>query len=105
MPAASTSTPPIWTNVSSRYSQSSAPKDVANQVKFIHAHQIAKNTSAYDRRPAATCSSISEWCSEAAAMLTATTKTRSKNSSRDVAVRPGSSGSRGRIDVQAQRGA
>ncbi|MCI1664391.1 MAG: hypothetical protein LKI23_05500 [Bifidobacterium crudilactis] len=29
------------------YSQSSVAKDVANQEKFIHAHQMAKNTIAY----------------------------------------------------------
>ena len=46
MPAAKTRTPPIWTNVVTRYSQSSVSKEVANQVKFIQAHQIAKNTIA-----------------------------------------------------------
>jgi hypothetical protein len=42
MPAAITSTPAICTIVTTRYSQSSTSNDVANQVKFIHAHQIAK---------------------------------------------------------------
>lgn len=32
--------------VSTRYSQSSVANDVANQVKFIHAHQMPKNTTA-----------------------------------------------------------
>ena len=36
-------------------------------------------------------------------MLTATTKTRSKNSSRVLAVRPGSCGSRGRIGIRRER--
>lgn len=41
-PVASTSTPPICTIVVSRYSQSSTSNAEANQVKFIHAHQMAK---------------------------------------------------------------
>lgn len=41
-PAARTRTPAIWTIVVRRYSQSSVSKAEANQVKFIHAHQIAK---------------------------------------------------------------
>lgn len=43
-PAASTSAPPIWTMVRMRYSQSSLSNALANHVKFIHAHQIAKNS-------------------------------------------------------------
>lgn len=39
-------TPAIWTNVAMRYGQSSVSNDVANQVKFIHAHQIAKKSIA-----------------------------------------------------------
>ena len=53
-PAASTRTPAIWTIVITRYSQSSVSKAEANQVKFIHAHQIAKNTMRYDRTPCPT---------------------------------------------------
>ena len=51
-PAASTSTPAICTKVATRYSQSSVSKDVANQVKLIHAHQMAKKTKreGQDRR-------------------------------------------------------
>jgi hypothetical protein len=37
--------PAIWTMVSTRWSQSSVSKDVANQVKFVQAHQIPKNSS------------------------------------------------------------
>ena len=43
-PAASTSAPVIWTNVVSRYTASSVSYADANQVKFIQAHQMAKNT-------------------------------------------------------------
>ncbi len=43
-PAASTSTPAICTSVVSRYTPSSTSYADANQVKFIHAHQMAKNT-------------------------------------------------------------
>lgn len=45
-PAATTSAPVIWTSVSSRYGTSSVSYAEANQVKFIQAHQIAKNTMA-----------------------------------------------------------
>jgi hypothetical protein len=43
-PAASTSTPLICSMVSKRYGTSSVSYADANQVKFIHAHQMAKNT-------------------------------------------------------------
>ena len=43
-PAASTRTPLICSMVSRRYGTSSVSYAEANQVKFIHAHQIAKNT-------------------------------------------------------------
>ncbi|CNL09451.1 Uncharacterised protein [Mycobacterium tuberculosis] len=39
-------TPAICTKVAIRYSQSSVSNEVANQVKFIHAHQIAKKSIA-----------------------------------------------------------
>jgi len=39
-----TSAPAIWTRVSRRYKSSSLSYAEANQVKFIQAHQIAKNT-------------------------------------------------------------
>lgn len=39
-----TSAPAIWTRVVARYSQSSTSKAEANQVKFIQAHQMPKNT-------------------------------------------------------------
>ena len=45
-PAARMSTPTIWTNVSSRYGTSSLSYADENHVKFIHAHQMAKNTMA-----------------------------------------------------------
>src|SRR5699024_11701941 len=66
-------------------------------VKFIHDQQIAKKIIRYvaspsPRRPAVTVS-----CRDVAAMLTAMTKTRSKNSSSELAARPLSAGSRGRI--------
>ncbi len=44
-PAVTTSTPAIWTNVSKRYTTSSVSYAEANHVKFIHGHQIAKNTN------------------------------------------------------------
>lgn len=95
MPAASVSTPPICTNVSTRYSQSSVANEVANQVKFIHAHQIAKKIIAYEVMPCTKSPSLSAWCNCAEATLIATTNTRSKNSSSMLAVRCGSCGSRG----------
>jgi hypothetical protein len=42
-PAAMTSEPAICTSTSSRYGTSSVSYAEANQVKFIHAHQMAKN--------------------------------------------------------------
>ena len=77
--------------------------DVANQVKFIHAHQIAKNTTAKWMRPSHTWSSVREWCSWTAAVLIAMTKTRSKNSSRLDAARCGSCASRGRMGRSRKR--
>jgi len=44
MPAANNNAPAIWTNTSSRYGTSSQSYADANQVKAIHAHQMAKNT-------------------------------------------------------------
>ena len=41
--------------------------DEANQVKFIQAHQIAKNTVAEESRPSAEWFSASEWWSWTAA--------------------------------------
>ena len=43
-PAARISAPVICTNTASRYGTSSQSYAEANQVKFIHAHQMAKNT-------------------------------------------------------------
>ena len=47
--------------------------------------------------------SVSAWCSSTAAVATAITKTRSKNSSSGLADRPCSSGSRGRIGIRRKR--
>ena len=44
MPAAKMSAPEICTNTRSRYGTSSQSYAEANQVKFIQAHQMAKNT-------------------------------------------------------------
>jgi hypothetical protein len=43
-PDASTSTPAICTKTSNRYATPSVSYAEANHVKFIHAHQMAKNT-------------------------------------------------------------
>jgi hypothetical protein len=43
-PAARMSAPAICTNTASRYGTSSQSYAEANQVKFIHAHQMAKKT-------------------------------------------------------------
>jgi hypothetical protein len=68
-------------------------------VKFIHAHQMAKNTMGYPSIASAPCPSTSWWCSVFAAWATATTKVRSKNSSSGVEARCTSSGSRDDIRV------
>lgn len=60
---------------------------VANQAKFIHAHQMAKNSIANDVSPCSTCPALNAWCSWADALLTATTNTRSKNNSSELATR------------------
>jgi hypothetical protein len=44
-PAASSNAPAIWTSVVNLYTSSSGSYADANVVKFIHAHQIAKNTA------------------------------------------------------------
>lgn len=45
MPTATISTPMIWTNTRSRYGTSSVSNADANHVKFIQAHQMAKNVA------------------------------------------------------------
>ncbi|GAQ54366.1 hypothetical protein a10_04178 [Streptomyces acidiscabies] len=45
-PAASTSTPAIWTSVTTRYGTSSLSYAEANHEKFIQAHHTEKNTIA-----------------------------------------------------------
>ena len=45
-PAARIKAPVICTNTASRYGTSSLSYADANHVKFIHAHQMAKNTIA-----------------------------------------------------------
>ena len=66
-------------------------------MKFIHAHQMAKNTIAYPTTPSPTWSSATSWWSADAAWATATTKHRSKNSSSAVALRCSSSVARASI--------
>jgi hypothetical protein len=66
-------------------------------VKFIQAHQIAKNTIRKLGTACSMWSSATSWCSWAAACATATTKHRSKKSSSGVDARCGSSGWRATI--------
>ena len=63
-------------------------------MKFIHAHQIPKNTSGKPRMASVAWPSSSPWWSPSAAWATATTKVRSKNSSSGVADRCDCAGSR-----------
>ena len=89
-----TSTPPICTIVMTRYSQSSESNADAKQVKFIHAHQMAKKIMAYASTVAAACPSTTPWCRFCEAWETAMTNTRSKKISRELATRCCSCGSR-----------
>ncbi|MEZ5144631.1 MAG: hypothetical protein R2726_19270 [Acidimicrobiales bacterium] len=93
MPAARINTPTMMTNTASRYGTSSVSYADANHVKFIHAHQMAKNTRR-KRQITARWPSPIPWCRPAAAWPTAMTKTRSKNSSSGVEARCGSPASR-----------
>ncbi|SHU91549.1 Uncharacterised protein [Mycobacteroides abscessus subsp. abscessus] len=99
-PAAMVSAPAICTKVVNRYSQSSVSKALANQVKFIQAHQMAKNPIAYPMSPWVKWPSAQKWCRLPDARDTATTKTRSNSSSSGVDARCGSAGSR---DTMARR--
>ena len=84
----------ICTNVRSRYGTSSESWAEANQVKFIQPHHTAKKIVANPTTPWATSPAASWWCRADAARPTATTKVRSKNSSRGVEARCSSSRSR-----------
>ena len=57
----------------------------ANQVKPIHAHQIAPNTNTYWKTVWPMSPTNSPWWSSLLTWATATTNTRSKNSSSGVA--------------------
>jgi hypothetical protein len=75
--------------VRTRYVTSSVSYDDANQVKFIHAHQIAKNTCRNGTTWAWPAAIVCASCSVTAA--TATTKVRSNSSSSWLDTRCGSS--------------
>src|ERR671917_401631 len=98
-PAAKTRTPAICANTSRRKAASSGSYADANQVKFIHAHQMAKNTRGNATSASAAPPPTSKWCIVLDAWATATTKVRSKNSSSGVEARCCSSGSRDVIVV------
>ena len=66
-------------------------------MKFIQAHQIAKNTMKYPTRAEAVWPSSTPWPRAAAACETATTKVRSNSSSSGVETRSGSSCARATI--------
>jgi hypothetical protein len=67
MPDARSNAPEICTKTSSRYGTSSQSYAEANQVKAIHAHQMAKKTMRYPPRPSSGCDSAIAWCSPLAA--------------------------------------
>ena len=63
----------------------------------IHAHQRPNIISTNEMTPCLRCPAVTAWCHCCAIVLIVTTKTRSKNSSSVVEVRPSSFGSRSRI--------
>jgi hypothetical protein len=93
------SAPVNCTNTVSRYGTSSVSYADANQVKFIQAHQIAKNNIAKLTVASAGWPSEMPWCSALAACETAITNTRSNNSSSGVEARCCSCCERARMGV------
>src|SRR4029453_11315312 len=96
-PAPMNGAPGGCTNPVSRYGTSSVSYADANQVKFIQAHQIAKNNMAKPKVASAAWPSVIPWCSALAACATAITNTRSNNNSSGVEARCSSCCERARI--------
>src|SRR4029453_15432619 len=98
-PAPMNGAPGGCTNPVSRYSTSSVSYADANQVKFIQAHQIAKNNIAKLTLASAAWPSEMPWGRALAACETAITNTRSNNSSSGVEARCCSCCERARMGV------
>ena len=87
-------TPTICTIVVRRYTQSSVSYAEANHAKLIQAHDTANVAKQNPTIPALTWPAARRWASSSAAVPNAITNARSNSSSRGVAVRPRSCGSR-----------
>ena len=70
-------------------------------MKFIHAHQMAKNTCRNGPTTSAACPSATPWASCATTAATATTNVRSNSSSSCVDARCGSSTARAVIGIRS----